>query len=247
VRPRLQRALREAGFTVSVCTAEGGCPLLAGKACPLVTSADVVVNELTGRRGREIRARIPVLRLAPARLDAVHRIYAGPRARRLRLRTQTRDGRPVLVRSIGPADRERLRRFDGGLSDHSRRLRYLGFMPPMSPGWAAYLATPDFDQRFAFVALSGGRLVADCRLVPSQDGSEELALAVADDFQAQGLGPFLLEVALRTAAERGVRAVVADVNYDNQPMSRMLRRFGFQRTGWDLGVMTFRWSPGPLA
>ncbi|HEX6349147.1 MAG TPA: GNAT family N-acetyltransferase [Candidatus Dormibacteraeota bacterium] len=148
----------------------------------------------------------------------------------------------MLVRRIAPGDRERLRRFDAGLSDRSRRLRYLGFMPPMSKEWAAHLAAPDFDRRFAFVAVAGRRLVADCRLVPSDDGAEELALAVSDDFQGEGLGHVLVETALSAAAACGAE-VVAQVRYDNDRMAHLLRAFGFRRTGWDLGVLTFRWSP----
>jgi RimJ/RimL family protein N-acetyltransferase len=209
----------------------------------MVESAEVIVNELTGRRGREIRSLVPATRLAPARLEGVRRLYAGSRARRVRVRTATRDGRGVLLRSIRPADRERLRRFDADLSDGSRRLRYLGFMPPMAQDWAAQLAAPDFDRRFAFVAVAGNRLVGDCRLVPTDDGQEELALVVADDYQGSGLGRSLLGLALRTAAERGAPAVVAEVRYDNERMTRLLRSFGFKRTAWDLGVMTFRWVP----
>jgi ribosomal protein S18 acetylase RimI-like enzyme len=221
----------------------GECPLLAGGTCDLVARADAVVNDLPGPRGSAIRARLPAgVRAGPA-LGAVRQVSARSRALRLRFSLATRGGRRVTVRAIRPSDGDRLRRFDAGLSEKARRLRYLGYMPPMSGDGAARLASPDLDQRFAFVALAGRRLVGDCRLVPAEGGGEEIAIAVADDFQGAGVGRALLEVALRTAAERGFDEVVAEVNYENERMSRMLRRMGFQRTAWDLGVMTFRWSP----
>jgi len=242
-RPRLQRALREAGFSVSLCTAEGECPLLSGGTCGLVERADAVVSDLPGPRGSAIRALLPAGVRADPALGAVRQVSARTRARRLRFTLATGDGRRVTVRAIRPGDGGRLRRFDAGLSEKARRLRYLGYMPPMTADWAAHLATPDLDRRFAFIALAGRRLVGDCRLVPMEDGGEEVAIAVADDFQGAGVGRALLEVALRTAAERGVAAVVAEVSYENQRMTQMLRRMGFQRTAWELGVMTFRWSP----
>jgi len=252
-RPALQAALRRGGFEVSVCTAESECSLLVGDRCGLVDQADVVVHALTGARGRAIRMRLPaasVVRTTSAStgsdvLEAVRRRYAGPRARRRRFHFMTRDGRRLLIRAIRPSDRGRLRQFDRDLSDPTRQLRYLGFMPPMSQEWAAHLATPDFGERFAFVAMAGRRLVGDCRLVPAEAGGLEMAIVVADEFQGAGVGRVLLEAALRTAAERGL-PVVAEVRYDNQPMAGLLRSLGFQRTGWDLGVMTFRWSPPPL-
>ena len=252
-RPALQRELRRAGFAVTVCTGAGDCPLLAGGECPLVGQADVVLHSLGGPRGRAIRARLrdhgrPVVVAAAgatggALLDGVRAAFAGARARRVAVRLTTRSGALVRIRAIRPSDRFRLRRFDAGLSERSRSLRYLGFMPAMTEQSAARLASPDFADRFAFVAVAGRRVVGECRLVPATEGGVEMAIAVADEWQGSGLGPALLDTALRAAAERGVTKVVAEVRYDNQRMSRILRRYGFERTGWELGVMTFTWRP----
>jgi ribosomal protein S18 acetylase RimI-like enzyme len=213
----------------------------------------VVLHALRGPRGRAIRERLrgegrPVV-VAPAGatggalLDGVRAAFAGARARKVRFRLTARSGAVVRIRAIRPSDRFRLRRFDAGLSERSRSLRYLGFMPPMTEQSAAGLAAPDFAQRFAFVAVAGRRVVGDCRLVPATDRGVEMAIAVSDDWQGSGLGPALLETALRTAAERGITEVIAEVRYDNQRMSRILRRYGFERTGWELGIMTFTWTP----
>jgi hypothetical protein len=182
----LQRALREAGFSVSLCTAEGDCPLLSGGTCGLVDRADAVVNNLQGRRGSAIRARVPAAARSEPSLQGVRQVIARTRARRLRFKLATNDGRHVTVRAIRAGDRERLRRFDAGLSEKARRLRYLGYMPPMTADWAAHLVAPDLDRRYALVALAGRRLVGECRLVPAEGGDEEIAIAAADDFQHAG-------------------------------------------------------------
>jgi acetyltransferase len=148
-----------------------------------------------------------------------------------------------LIRAIDAADAELLRQFDSGLSESSRLLRHLGWMPELTADLAARWATVDFHDRFALVAVVGQGerqlIVADCRLVPCPDrpGSLEIAIAVADDFQGAGLGRALVRLALGIAADRGVE-VVAQVRYDNQRMMHLFLELGFRRTGWELGVVT---------
>lgn len=245
-----------------------GCPAVDGRLCPLVESADVVVHALHGQRGQAVlrellRSGPPVLALtgacaAPAAqgagalaaelvsqrlVDDVRRTHAS-RARHIQLPLQLGDGRWVRIRAIRAADAELLRQFDGGLSETSRQLRYLGWMPQLTAEQAARWSTVDFRDRFALVAVSGEGdrqlIVADCRLVPMPDrpGSVEIAIAVADDFQAAGLGRALLQLTLGVAADRGVEAV-AQVRYDNQRMMHLLHELGFRCIEWELGVVTF--------
>ena len=113
------------------------------------------------------------------------------------------------------------------------------------------MATVDFQRRFALVAAArrGGRdvIVADCRLVTGPGLHAELAIAVADEYQGAGLGPALIRQMLSIAAAHGIEAVDARVKYDNDRMMRVLRRIGFRRTAWELGVVTFTVSAaGPI-
>jgi acetyltransferase len=107
------------------------------------------------------------------------------------------------------------------------------------------MAGVDFDHRFAFLALEGRgaarRVVADARLIDDADhpGRAELAIAIADGLQGLGIGPLMVRLLIDVARERGLEAVGAEVWWENQPMVRVLRRLGFERTAWDLGVMTF--------
>lgn len=245
-----------------------GCPLVDGRSCPRVEWADCVVHALHGQRGQAVlrellRSGPPVLAVtgpsaAPAAqgadalaaelvsqrlVDDVSRTYAS-RARCIQFPLQLSDGRWVRIRAIDAADAELLRQFDDRLSEISRQFRYLGWKPQLTAEQAAHWATVDFRDRFALVAVArqGERelIVADCRLVPPPDrpGSLEIAIAVADDFQAAGLGRALLQLALGVAADRGVE-VVAQVRYDNRRMMHLLLELGFRRTEWELGVVTF--------
>jgi RimJ/RimL family protein N-acetyltransferase len=162
-----------------------------------------------------------------------------PAGRTLRLR----DGRVVRVRPIRPSDAELLREFDGGLCEANHRFRYLGWMPPLPADRALAMATVDFEHRFALVATARreGRevIVADCRMVAEPDGTAEIAIAVADDHHDVGLGPTLIRLMLAIAAIHGIETVVAQVRFDNAHMMHVLRGLGFERTAWELGVVTF--------
>jgi RimJ/RimL family protein N-acetyltransferase len=266
---------RHSGFRVASCNGAqpgGCCPLLSGRSCPLVEEAAVIVHALPGRPGQSILGRLrlagkPVLALtgagaapaaaggdgAPASLtpdrlvEEVRRTYAS-RARGLSMSVRLRDGRRVRVQAIQPRNADLLQACDGELSESSRRFRYLGWMAPMSKEGASALASVDFRDRFALVALAsdGQRqaIVGDCRLVPipEQKGSWEIAIAIADRFQGAGLGRLLIERILRIGGDRGLVEVVAEVHYDNVRMMHLLRTLGFERSAWELGVVTFRAS-----
>lgn len=238
------RELSELGFQVTVCEPGGSCPLVEGEGCPLVGKADVVlhalapapassaIREALGREGAEV---------AQARTgwaDAVFEAYAH-RAARFRRRIRLRGGQRVVVRAIDPADAGGLQAFDAALSEESRRLRYLGYQPLLGDDDARRRASVDFRGRFAFVATARGRVVAECRLIPTAEGDAELAVAVGDGFQGRGLGARLLELAIAVAEARRFLRLVAEVRYDNRRMARLLRDHGFERVRWELGIMTF--------
>ncbi len=165
-------------------------------------------------------------------------------------RVQLSDGRVVRIRPIRATDAEALQAFDAGLCDRSRRLRYLGWMPPMSAEQAASMADLDARRRFALVAVAAGpRLVADCRLVRLEDERDraEVAIAVADDYQDVGLGTAMLRSMLDIAARQRLGEVFAEVRYDNKRMMHVLRRLGFDRGRWEHGVVTFTCRPAEWA
>lgn len=154
-----------------------------------------------------------------------------------------RDGRVVAIRPVRPSDAERLREFDCGLSEASRSFRYLGWMPPMSPDEAVAMATVDFQDSFAFVAVGGPELgeaiVAECRIAAEGPDTADIAVVVADDYQDLGLGPILIRLLLATAAGRSLGTVTAEVRADNSHMIHVLTGLGFRRTAADLGVFRY--------
>jgi RimJ/RimL family protein N-acetyltransferase len=120
-------------------------------------------------------------------------------------------------------------------------------MRALSREEALAMASVDFQHRFALVATRrrDGRetIVADCRLIAEPGGEAEIAIAVADDEQGVGLGSVLIRELLSIAADHGIDRVEGRVWYENDHMIHVLRGLGFQRTAWELGVMTFSIAP----
>lgn len=261
---RAGRRLREAGFEVELCDGRGpggrGCPLLRGERCLLLERAGVVLHalprgdaaiarEARRRRGAAVVGKVPAGELGGRALEAA-RLLRSRQARGVRRGFSTPDGRRLLLRPVRRSDAGRLRRFDGGLGERTRRLRYLSYMPPADAAWAARMATADFHSRFAVVALDedSGEVVGDARLLPvaGAPGRWDLGLVVADAAQSGGLGGELLGILLAIAGERGMEEVVAETRYDNLPMIRLLRRFGFEKREWALGVITYSLRPASI-
>jgi GNAT superfamily N-acetyltransferase len=123
-----------------------------------------------------------------------------------------RDGTPVRLRLIGPADRARLAAGFEKLSRESRYLRFFTAMPHLpermldrlvaTDGWkhVAIGAEVASDDPAAAEGLGVARFI---RLDDAPDVAE-VAVAVVDAKQGLGLGSLLLRALLDAARERGV-------------------------------------------
>ncbi|KQP12797.1 hypothetical protein ASF43_21545 [Pseudorhodoferax sp. Leaf267] len=150
------------------------------------------------------------------------------------------DGRAVTVRAVEPQDLQLESDFVArGLTQQSRYQRFQTALQELPPGMARYFTDIDFRQHVALLALAatsdGPRQVGEVRYVcdgalPDQ---AEFALAVADDWQGQGLGARLLRQLVRIARRHGVRTLYGDVLRTNEAMVALARAQGFmpQRAG----------------
>jgi GNAT superfamily N-acetyltransferase len=86
---------------------------------------------------------------------------------------------------------------------------------------------PDHRHAEGFVAeiqggADDGRIVGHLCLEPADQGAEEVALAVADEFQGRGVGRSLFDAGLAWARSRGVPRLVATAMADNTRILRLL-------------------------
>ena len=118
------------------------------------------------------------------------------------------------------------------MSERSVYQRFHG-LPSMAPSTVEPFVEPDWEDSGALMGTFSEdgleeKVVALANFVRLRDPScAEVAFAVADDLQGQGVGTRLLEQLAESAAEAGITTFVADVMPDNAPMLRVFADAGF--------------------
>ena len=144
------------------------------------------------------------------------------------------NGVPVLIRPIVPEDKAMLAAGMADLSEQSAYQRFLSPKAMLSTDELRYLTEVDFRDHVAFVAVRPGApdvLVAVGRWIRLRDDPEgaEIAFAVSDALQRQGLGTLLAERLADAARERGIRRFVATMLPDNLGAHRLFARVAQER------------------
>ena len=138
-----------------------------------------------------------------------------------------RNGASVRVRAIRPDDEPRLMALCRRLSPRTVYQRFFSFRR-LLPEEAHALANVDDRRRMAVVAeVDDGQepeLIGVARYGPSDEGTADIGLVVADAWQGLGLGSLLLEEILRAGEQRGIHQFSADVLTDNRRALSLLAR-----------------------
>jgi GNAT superfamily N-acetyltransferase len=142
-----------------------------------------------------------------------------------------RDGTPLRLRPIGPADREALRHgVQHDLSPESRYRRFLSPLRELTAEQLDELTGADGVDHCALGALAGplAQPAGVARYIRSAARPEqaEVAVTVAVAWQGRGVGTVLLAALAAVALENGVRVFHADLLSDNLPVLALLRRCG---------------------
>ncbi len=136
----------------------------------------------------------------------------------------------VRIRRVRPTDKGELATFYAGLSQTSRRLRFLATTAGISDAQSTRFCTPDHHHREGFVAQLAGsdgrRILGHLCLEPAADGSAEVAIAVADESHRRGIGRRLLEAAFDWARDEGIARLSATMLDANFPIYRLLASGG---------------------
>lgn len=139
-----------------------------------------------------------------------------------------RDGTEVVISRLTPADAPLVADAFARLSEESRRLRFLGPKPSLSPAELRYLTEVDGHRHEALGAMdpATGQVIAIGRFVriPGRPESAEVAITVADAWQRRGLGRLLLERLADRAREEGIASFTALVAHDNRSMQGLLKQ-----------------------
>ena len=141
-----------------------------------------------------------------------------------------RDGTLIEVRALRPDDREALVAAVRGMSDKSLYKRFFGFKREFSEQETSRFVDVDFREHVALVAAAAGPqapILAGARYVTIAPGRAELACAVTDAYQGQGLGKILIRHLAAIAKQSGVRELIAEVLPENTGMLRVLQSAGY--------------------
>jgi len=143
------------------------------------------------------------------------------------------DGSEVTLRPIRPEDAQMEQAFVAGLSDSSRRFRFMNTVRELTPTMLVRFTQIDYDREMAFVAVTGEAdselEVGVVRYISNPDGETcEYAIVVADAWQGKGLGVVMLEALVEVARDRGLKSMTGYVLADNRPMLEFCRKLGFE-------------------
>ena len=148
-----------------------------------------------------------------------------------------RKGGAAIVRAIRPDDRDRLQAAFHELDPESVYLRYFSYKHALSEVDLDRLCDPDFHERVVLVVtIAGGPGAAGEVIVgaggyvahdtPEGARAAEVAFAVEEDVQGQGISGKLMAVLTDLARADGVDRFDAEVLVRNGPMLRVFERSG---------------------
>ena len=111
-------------------------------------------------------------------------------------------------------------------------MRFFAVTTGLSHGQSAAFCTTDHAHREGFVAVlrrtspTGERIVGHLCLEPAGRRRAEVAIAVADDFQRQGIGRRLMRAAIAWAERRGIPTLTATMLATNPGIHGLIRSLG---------------------
>jgi RimJ/RimL family protein N-acetyltransferase len=153
-----------------------------------------------------------------------------------------RDGQPIEIRALSPADCHGMLDALDRMSDESIRRRFFGPKRRFSDDEVAYYTNVDFTNHVALVAVleEGGRAViaGGARYIVSKPGAAEVAFAVDDAHQGQGIGALLMKHLAGIARRAGLQELYAEVLPHNTAMLKVFEKSGHRMsTKRDQGVV----------
>ena len=156
-----------------------------------------------------------------------------------------RDGRRIEIRALRPDDRANMLAAVAHLSGQSLYRRFFGVKRDFSEKEKAFYLNVDFVNHVALVVTieEGGRtdIVGGARYIVVQPSTAEVAFAVVDEFQGQGIGTTLIRHLTLLARRAGLKEFIAEVLPENAAMVKVFEKSGLNiLTRRDAGVVHVR-------
>ncbi|MEW6435892.1 MAG: GNAT family N-acetyltransferase [Pseudomonadota bacterium] len=141
-----------------------------------------------------------------------------------------RNGRKVEIRSQRPQDGEELEAAVARMSDESLYRRFFAAKHRFSEAEAGYFLNIDFATHAALVVVANesGKdvIVGAGRYIVVRPGQAELAFAIIDNYQRQGIGAALVRNLAAIARQAGLTELIAEVLASNGAVLKIFERSG---------------------
>lgn len=150
---------------------------------------------------------------------------------------RTREGAAISIRAIRPDDKDRLLENFERLSERTVYYRFMEPKHQLTEADLRHLTEPDFESHVALVAVAPDEEDGHERILgvgryylgatPAGEPVAEVAFAVDDAFQGQGIGTHLLHHLGAVAMARGIDRFEAFVHPDNRRMLEVFQKSGY--------------------
>ncbi|HXX02882.1 MAG TPA: GNAT family N-acetyltransferase [Xanthobacteraceae bacterium] len=141
-----------------------------------------------------------------------------------------RSDKRVEIRALRPEDRAPMLAAVGRVSAQSLYRRFFSAKRHFTEQEASFFLNVDFVNHVALVAVieEDGRptIVGGGRYVVTKPGQAEVAFAIIDKYQGQGIGAVLMRHLAEIARAAGLRELVAEVLPENTAMLRVFENSG---------------------
>ena len=145
-----------------------------------------------------------------------------------------RNGAALHIRALRPPDRAEMLAAFGRLGKQAVYRRFFGPKRGFSESEIRYFLDVDFVDHVALAAVlsEGGHetIVGGARYIVSRPGCAELAFAIDDPHQGQGIATHLIRHLTGIARAAGLREFIAEVLAENMPMLKVFTRCGLAMT-----------------
>ena len=142
------------------------------------------------------------------------------------------NGTRISLRQVDTDDRAGLAALFARLSPQSRYQRFLSPKRELTPRELTYFTDIDHVNHEAIAAVDqhDDSIVGVARYVRYADraGVAEVAIEVADEFHAMGIGTALTSLTIQHAHANGLTLLTATTLWDNHAARRLLRHHGFR-------------------
>jgi RimJ/RimL family protein N-acetyltransferase len=144
----------------------------------------------------------------------------------------TRKGEPILFRPVRISDEPLIKDFFYDLSDNSLYRRFISYRKDMPHERLQDFVIIDYTQETVILAVMGSEenetVVALGQYgINSDSHTAEIAFAVLDKYQDQGIGTELLAYLTYLAKRQGLLGFTAEVLVENKPMLQVFEKGGF--------------------